>query len=98
MAEPAGGVDPRREPEADGTGVDARRIDGRRAHERLQARLLRAGERAQPRARERAVLVEQRDDVGDRRERDEVEVPVDVRAERAEQLVDDAGPTELGNG
>jgi hypothetical protein len=96
MPEPAGSIDARRQPEADRAGVHDRGIDPRGAHQRLEARLLRAGERAEARARERTVLVEQRDDVGDRGQRDQVEVPVDVRAERTEQLVDDAGAAELG--
>ena len=58
MPEPAGGVDPRREPEADRAGVDGGRVDVRRAHQRAQAGLARVRERAQPRDRERAVLVE----------------------------------------
>ena len=47
MAEPAGRVDARREPEADGALVDGRRIDVRDLHERAQAGLLRPRERAQ---------------------------------------------------
>ncbi len=96
VSEPPGGVDPRGEPERDGTRVDDRRVDVRRPHQRLQAGLLRPRERPQAGARERTVLVEQRHDVGDRRERDEVEVPVDVRTESAEQLVRDARAAELG--
>ena len=88
---------PSRKPHA--PGVDGRRIDAGGAHERLQARLLRARERAQAGDRERAVLVDERHDVGDRRERDEVEVPlrdlgVDAE-ERLAELVDDAGAAEL---
>ena len=88
------------EPETARARVDARRVDARRAHQRLQAGLLRARERAQARDRERAVLVDERDDVGDRRERDEVEMPlrhlrVDAE-ERLAELVDDTGPAELG--
>ena len=48
----------------------------RDAHQRAQTRLLRLREAAQPEQRERAVLVDERHDVGDRRERDDVEVPV----------------------
>ena len=93
--EPAGGVDPRREPEPDGRGVDGRGIDPRVLHQRLEAGPLRAGERAQAGDRERAVLVEQRDDVGDRRERDEVEVRRDVDAQRLRELADDPGTAKL---
>ena len=89
MAEPAGGVDPRREPEADRAGVDRRRVDARDAHQRPQPRLLRARERAQAGDRERAVLVDERDDVGDRRERDEVE----VAAQRSESAPSSAWPS-----
>ena len=99
MAEPPCGVDARPEPEAARARVDGRRIDAGGAHERLQPRLLRARERAQARDRERAVLVDERHDVGDRRERDEVEMPlrdlgVDAE-ERLAELVDDAGAAEL---
>ncbi len=99
MSEPAGGVDARPEPEADGARVDRGRVDACGAHERLQPRLLRARECAQAGDRHRAVLVEQRDDVGDRRHRDEVEMPlrdVGVDAEeRLTELVDDARAAQL---
>ena len=76
-----------------------RGIDAGGAHQRLQPGLLRARERAQAGDRERAVLVDERHDVGDRRERDEVEMPlrdlgVDAE-ERLAELVDDAGAAEL---
>ena len=48
VAEPPCGVDPRREPEPDRAGVDRRRIDARDLHQRAQAGLLRARERAEP--------------------------------------------------
>ena len=64
-------------------------------HQRLQPGPLRAREPAQAGDRERAVLVEQRDDVGDRRQRDEVEVRGDVDAERLRELAHDAGAAEL---
>ena len=94
-AEAAGGIDPRSEPEADGGGVDGRGVDPGVPHQRLEPRALRARERAEPGDRERAVLVEQRDDVGDRRERDEVEIRRDVDAERLRELADDTGAAEL---
>ena len=54
--------------------------------------------RRRPSERERAVLVDERDDVGDGRERDHVEVPVAERMLLAEQrlreLPDDAGAAE----
>src|SRR5581483_10375729 len=98
-AEAAGGVDARREPEADGALVDGRWIDASRAHQRAQARPRRRREPAQAGERERAVLVDERDDVGDRRQRDEVELPREALLVAAEQrlgeLVDDAGTAEL---
>ena len=96
VAEPPGRVDAWCEPEADGAGVDRCRIDARRAHQRLEPGLLRAGERAEPRRRECAILVEQRHDIGDRGQRDQVEVAVDVGSERGEQLVRDARAAQLG--
>ena len=93
--EPAGGVDPRREPEPDGRGVDGGGVDPGVLHQRLKARPLCPGERAQPGDRERAVLVEQRDDVGDRGERDQVEIRRDIHAERLRELADDTGAAEL---
>src|SRR3981081_4283944 len=95
MPRPAGGVDARPQPEAARTRIDRRRVDAGYAHQRLQTGLLRTRERAQTADRKRAILVEQRHDVGDRRERDEVEMPlrdlgVDPQ-ERLPELVDDAG-------
>ena len=49
-------------------------IDARDGHQRAQAGLGGAGERAQAAADERAVLADERHDVGDRGQRDEVEV------------------------
>ena len=72
-SEPAGRVDPRREPEADGGRVDRRRIDAAPPASAPAARAARACERAQPGRGERAVLVDERDDVRDRREGDEIE-------------------------
>ena len=81
-------------------GVDDGGIDARAPHERLQPRAARAGERAQPGGRERAVLVHERDDVGDRRERDEVEAAPQRRMLGAEkrlpELVARPRPAELG--
>ena len=93
-------VDPRSEPEPDRALVDPRRIDPRRLHQRPEARLLCTREPAQAGERQRPVLVDERDDVRDRRQRDEVEVPrqrlVADAEERLAELVDDAGPAELG--
>ena len=99
-AEPAGGIEPWREPEADGRRIDGGRIDARDAHQRPQPGLLGARERPQAGARERAVLVDERHDIGDRRERDEILVPRDRRMvgseERLRELDDDAGAAEVG--
>jgi hypothetical protein len=98
LAEPPGGVDPRREPEAAGALVGGRGVDARDLHQRTQARLLRPPEPRQACERERAVLVDERDDVGDRRKRDQVEVLVEKRMAATEQrlgeLPDDAGAAE----
>ena len=54
MPEPAGGVDARREPEADGALVDDRRIDVRDAHQRAQPGFcVRASARSPARAKAR---------------------------------------------
>ena len=98
--EPAGGVDARSEAEPDGGRVDGCRIDACRPHERLEARAARSRERPQPRGGERTVLVDERDDVGDRRQRDEVERTGDRRVvvaeQRAGERVHDARAAELG--
>ena len=78
-----GGVDARREAEADGARVDGARIDLRHAQQRADARLGRGRQRAQPLAHQAAVLVAQRHAVGDRGEGDEVEVLVGRRRDRA---------------
>ena len=70
-----GGVQARRQREADARA--RRRCAGstpRDRHQRAQPGLGRARQRAQPAAHERAVLAHQRHDVGDRRERHQVEV------------------------
>ena len=83
MAEPPGGVDARREPEGDRACVHRRGVDAAGAHERPQAGLVRPREPPHARGHERAVLVHERDDVGDRRERDEVEVALERPPRRA---------------
>ena len=57
-------------------------IDVPDAHQRAQPGLLRLREPPQAEQRERAVLVDERHDVGDRRERDDVEVPLEERDDR----------------
>ena len=86
VAEPADGVEPRREDVADAAGGERLALEPRGADQRAQPEVLRLGEHLEPVAREDAVLAAQRRDVGDRRERDEVEHPEDevlVAAERA---------------
>ena len=75
--EAPGGVEPRREAERDRALVDPQRLAPRatRISARSPGRAVR-GERAQPGAHEAAVLAAQRDDVGDRRDRDELELGV----------------------
>ena len=101
-AQASGGVDPRREPEADRTLVERGRIHAGDAQQRAQARLLRLREAAQTDERERTVLVDERHDVGDRRERHDVEMPLEERVVGAEQplgqLPHHRGPTETGKG
>ena len=82
-AEAAGGVDPRGEPEADGALVDDGRIDAGGAHQRAQARPRgRARAACSPAIASAAVLVDERNDVGDRRERDQVEMLLERRGPR----------------
>jgi hypothetical protein len=97
-----GRVDPRGEPEPDRAGVHAARIHARHLHERLQAGLARGGQRAQTLADEAPVLTHQRDAVGHRGERDQVEVGVGLRAvqsrrlqQRAREKVAHAGRAQL---
>ena len=97
-AQPARRVDARGEPEADRRLVDVgRSTPATRISARSPGFCVCASRRS-PSERERAVLVDERDDVGDRRERDDVEVPVEERMLRPEQrlreLPDDAGAAE----
>ena len=97
MPEPSGGVDPRREAKADRARIDGRGIDPRRSHECSQPGFVVTASRFRPARDQPAVLVEERDDVRHRGERDEVEPAVEVgRAECLRELVDDAGSAELG--
>jgi hypothetical protein len=99
-AEPPRSVDARREPEADRAFVDRRGVDARDLHQRAQSRFLGPPQALQPGERERAVLVEQRHDVGHGRERDEIEVLLEERVGRSQQrlgeLPDDARAAEAG--
>jgi hypothetical protein len=101
--QPARGVDPRRQAEADRARVQRARVGLCDAQQRAQPRPPCAGERRQPGAHEPAVLAAQRDAVGDGRQRDEVEVLVGARRvrprgleQRGRQLVGDAGRAEVG--
>ena len=93
-------VDARREPERDRAGVDSRRIDASGLHQRLQPRPARSRERAQACRGEGAVLVDERHDVRDRRQGDEIERPRDGRVvvaeEGARERVDDARAAQVG--
>ncbi len=96
--EPTGRVDPRRQPKADRRLVERGGVDAGDAHQRLQARLLRLGQAAQAAQCEGAVLVDERDDVRDGRERDDVELALEEDMLRPEQrlgqLPDDGGTAE----
>ena len=94
-AQPAGRVDPRRQPEAERPGVDRARIGAADADQRSQAGLGRVRERRQTLSDEPPVLVDQWHEVGDRRERDQLDVLVrGARAQRLRQLVCDPRPAE----
>ena len=100
--EAPGGVQPRAEPEADRRLVEAARVDARDVHQRAQPDLARARQRTQALAHEPAVLAHQRHDVGDRRQRDQVEVLVGERRvlarggqQRLREPVGDAGGAQM---
>ena len=99
MAETARRVDPGRKPETDRSRIDDGGVDVRDPHQRLQPRFLRSRERTQTGDRERAVLVDERDDVRDGRDGDEIEMSLQRRRLGAEQrlpeLVHDAGSAEI---
>ena len=100
--QPAGGVQPRGEAEADRAGVELARVGLRDPQQGAQPRAPRAGQRGQPGADEPPVLAAQRHAVGHRGQGDEVEVVVGARriAARGRQqggaeLVGDAGGAEV---
>ena len=72
--EAPGGVDPRRQPEGEVALVEPLRLAFRDRHQRPQPGPVRAAHLREPAPDQRPVLADQRDDVGDRGERDEVEV------------------------
>ena len=108
IAEPAGRVDARRQPEAEVGRAHAGGVDAGARHERAQAGAVGLGEAAQAAPHERAVLVGQRHDVGDRRQRHEVGelvergrqvgrvAAVPARPERLGELEHDAGAAQVG--
>ena len=100
VAEASRCVQARGEAEPDGPCIGGSWVHARALHERAKTGFPRAREGAQAGDRKRAVLVYERDDVGDRRERDEVEVSARHLAVDAEEglpeLVDDAGAAQLG--
>ena len=92
-------VEPRREPEADRAGVDARGVRLRHLHEGPKALAARGAHRTQAGADEPPVLPAERHAVGDRGEGDELEVLGAlgvVVAQRAREHVRDARAAELG--
>ena len=92
-------VEPRREPEADRAGVDARGVRLRHLHEGPKPLAARGAHRTQAGADEPPVLPAERHAVGDRGERDELEVLGAlgvVVAQRAREHVRDARAAELG--
>ena len=97
-AEAARGVDARRQAEADRTLVAGCRVDACDGHQRAEPRPLRLRETPEPGEGQRPALVDERDDVGDGRERDDIEVAVEEGVARPEErlceLPDDGSPAE----
>ena len=101
--EATGRVDPRPEGEPERALVDALRVDPRDAHQRAEARAPGARKGAQAAPHERAVLPHQRNEVGDGRKADDVQLVVELRrvaAGRGEQrpgeLERDPGRAQVG--
>ena len=98
--EAPGGVDPRRQPEAEGALVDALGLDLGDRHQRAQPGPGRRAEHAQPLAHQPPVLADQGDHVGDGRQRDQVELrrarrrPGGGPPQRQRELVGDPGGAE----
>ena len=102
-AHAAGGVDAWAKPEAERMLGQLCRLDRGHRHQRAQPRLLAARQRAQPLPDDPPVLVAQRDEVADRRERGEVQVVVGRArlvtgsvTERVRELQNDAGGAQRG--
>ncbi len=103
VAQAAGGIDARREPEADVGGAHPCAVDSRSGHERPQPRPRGAGKPAQAGPHQAAVLVLERYHVRDRRQRDQVEVRLERRRvaarlgiQRLGELEDDTRARQLG--
>ena len=95
--DPAGGVDPRRQAEAEGVGVDRARVDPSDAHQRSQAGPRGAREGCKPLAHQPAVLALERHQIRHRRQRDKLDLVLDARSvERLCELEGDAGSAQLG--
>ncbi len=73
FAEPAHSVQSRRQPESDASGGERLAVESRRADERAQTGVRRIRHHLEAIARDHAILAAQRRDVGDRRERREVD-------------------------
>ena len=96
IAEPARRVDARRQPEAEIGCAHAGRVDAGARHERAQARAVGLGEAPQAAPHERAVLVGQRHDIGDRGQRHEVGELVECRRQVCRVAAVTARPERLG--
>src|SRR4051794_1936309 len=86
QTETADRVEARGEDVADASCGERLSLESRGTDERAESQVLRLGKHLEAVAREHAILAAQRRDVGDRRERDEIEHPEDavlVAAERA---------------
>ncbi len=88
--QPPGGVDPRSEAEAERAGIERARVGPADRDQRPQAGPGGVRQRREPLAHEPPVLVDQRHQVGDRRERDQLDVlGGGRRPERLRELVGD---------
>ena len=95
-ANPAGGVQARGEPEAERAGVEVARVGAGDRDERPDPRLPARRQCLEALLDEPPVLTAERDEVGDRGERDEIEiVGRRRRSERLRELVGDARPAQL---
>ena len=102
VAEPAHGIEPRGEDEADAARIERLSLEPGRADEGANALVGRLLHYLEPRAREHAILAAQRCDVRDGRERDQVEhagthfsLPSHCARERERELERDADRREI---